>query len=209
MLPWGRPALTELYRKMSGKSQYFSGIPLNATVHSDLAWLKSVIPRSISIHFTDVGLWKDNEADLVLWSDASLRTALSFVYANQGFIYPIQPPSEKIDIFFLELIAILSRIHHVASLQQPPRQLLLWTDSLNSVDVLNSLHATETLHNGPLLAIAKVIFNSGLDIRVCHIDGKKNIRADMLSRLLLDDYHCKFPADCIRYFIPPQELLPA
>ena len=209
VLPWGRPALTELYRKMSGKTHRTSGIPLNAVVRSDLSWLKLIVPRSIGILFTDVGLWADNEADLVLWTDASLKTALSFVFANQGFIYSIQPPTEKIDIFFLELIAILSGIHHVATLNHPPKRVLLWSDSLNAVEVLNSLHATETIHNGPLLAIAEIILNSGLDFRIRHIDGKKNIRADMLSRLLLDDYHRKFPADRVHYFNPPRDLLPA
>lgn len=147
-----------------------------------------------------------------MWTDASLRTALSFVYANSGFIYPIRAPTEnkvKPDIFLLELMAILSAIHHIASLTHPPCHLLLWTDSLNSVHVLNSLHTSESMHNAPLLGIAEVILNSGIDLRVQHIEGKFNIRADMLSRLLLDDYHMKFPADHVQFFTPPWELLPA
>jgi hypothetical protein len=209
VLPWGRPALSELYRKISGKSHPYSGIPINAAIRSDLSWLKSIIPCSIGIYFTDTGLWSDHNADLVIWTDASLTKALAFVYANQGFLYAIQPPSEKIDIFFLELVAIMSAIYHVASLSQPPRRLLLWSDSLNAVDVLNSLHTSEAIHNGPLLGIAEVILNSGMDLRARHIDGKQNVRADMLSRLLLDEYHRKFPADRVRYFTPPRELLPA
>jgi hypothetical protein len=31
--------------------------------------------------------------------------------------------------------------------------------------------------------------------------------ADMLSHLLVDDYLCKFPADCVKCFSPPWELL--
>jgi hypothetical protein len=49
VLPWGQPALTELYRKMSGKTHTFAGIPLNGVVISDLSWLKSIIPCSIGI----------------------------------------------------------------------------------------------------------------------------------------------------------------
>jgi hypothetical protein len=212
VLPWGRPGLTELYRKMSGKTHSFAGIPINATVTADLLWLKSIIPRSIGIRFDDSGLWRSHDADLVMWTDATLKTALSFVYANHGFIYPIRHPTEnteKIDIFFLELVAILSAIHHAASFLHPPRRLLLWTDSLDAVHVLNSLHTSEIVHNAPLLGIAEVILNSGIDLRVRHIEGKLNIRADMLSRLLLDDYHSRFPADRVHYFTPPRELLPA
>jgi hypothetical protein len=179
---------------------------------SDLSWLKFIIPRSISIRFVDSGLWSPHDADLVLWTDASLTTALSFVYANSGFIYPLCAPAKnsvKPDIFFLELMAILSAIHYVASLTHPPRHLLLWTDSLNSVHVLNSLHTSESMHNAPLLGIVEVILNSGIDLRVQHIEGKLNIHADMLSHLLLDDYHRKFPADHIQFFTPPWELLAA
>ncbi|KAF8070248.1 hypothetical protein FPV67DRAFT_1668123 [Lyophyllum atratum] len=187
VLPWGCPALTELYRKMNEKSLPSHGIPINAAVVTDLTWLKTVIPDAIGVHFIDDGVWRVDEADMVIWSDASLKTGLGFVYSNQGFCYALEPcpPRIRIDIF-LELVAILSAIHHVASLPSPPRRLL--TDSLNFV--FNSLR-------------------TNIDIRVCHIPGKENVRADLLSHLMLDEYHRKFPADRVRLFTPPRELLPA
>jgi hypothetical protein len=211
VLPWGRPALTEVYRKISGKNWSHCGIPINAAVIADLSWLKSIIPQAIGVRFTDVGLWSDIDADMVMWTDASLRNALSFVYSNKGFLYPIKAPplGMKIDIFFLELLAIASAVHHAGSLAQPPRRILIWTDSLDSVAVLNSLHTSESLHNAPLLAIAEVILRTGMDLRVRFIEGKRNVRADMLSRLLIDEYQSKFPADRVHRFTPPRELLPA
>jgi hypothetical protein len=114
VLPWGCPALTEVYRKISGKNWSHCGIPINAAVIADLSWLKSVIPQAIGIQFTDEGLWSDVDADMVMWTDASLHNALSFVYSNKGFLYPIRapPPGVKIDIFFLELMAIALAVHH-------------------------------------------------------------------------------------------------
>jgi hypothetical protein len=145
VLPWGRPALTEMYRKISGKSWSHRGIPINAAVIADLTWLKNIIPLVIGIHFTDVGLWPDHNADIIIWTDASLRNALFFVYANKGFLYPIKAPlvGTKIDIFFLELLAIASAVHHAGSFRQPPQRILIWTDSLDSVAILSSLHTTE------------------------------------------------------------------
>ena len=156
-------------------------------------------------------MWPDHDADMVMWTDASLRNALAFVYSNKGFVYPIRPPpmGVKVDIFFLELLAITSAVHHAGSLPCPPCRILIWTDSLDSVAVLNSLHTAELLHNAPLLAIADIILRTGMDLRVQFIEGKKNVRADMLSRLLIDEYQSKFSADHIESFTPPWELLPA
>jgi hypothetical protein len=211
VMPWGRPALTELYRKMRGKTRSYHSVFINAEVKSDLTWLASTIPESIGVRFVDSGLWDDADADMVMWTDASLRHALSFVYAGNGFVYQLsEPPANcKIDIFFLELVAILSAIHHTASFSTPPKRLLVYTDSLDAVGSLNSLRASESLHNGPLLAIAGIILTSGIDLQVRHIEGKKNIRADLLSRLLLEDYSLKYSSDRVRTFLPPRELLPA
>jgi hypothetical protein len=121
VLPWGWPALLEMYHKVSGKSWTHRRIPINAAVIVDLMWLKDVIPAAIGIHFTDVGMWPDHDADMVMWTDASLRNALAFVYSNKGFVYPIRPPPTgvKVDIFFLELLAITSAVHHAGSLPRP------------------------------------------------------------------------------------------
>ncbi|THU81569.1 hypothetical protein K435DRAFT_595510, partial [Dendrothele bispora CBS 962.96] len=106
-------------------------------------------------------------------------------------------------IFFRELLAILCLLHHVASFSSPPRRVLIHSDSLNSVEVLNSLRASESSHNSILLAIADIILKTGIDLRVRHIPGKDNIRADLLSRLLFDDYKHQFPSERVRTFEPP------
>lgn len=206
VLPWGRPALSELYRKTAGKLHNHAKIYLNATVIDNLSWLAKTIPTSIGIHFIDAGRWGEEDADLIMWTDASSKHGLSFVFAGNGYVYQLQPPSPKsppVDIFFLELLAILSGIHHIACLLHPPRKLLVFTDSLDSVAVLNSLRASEPLHNSVLLAIAEIMMKTSIDLRVHHIEGKKNIRADMLSRLLFDEYRHHFPADRVRTFSPP------
>ena len=118
VLPWGQPALSELYHKISSKSWSHRGIPINAAVIIDLMWLKDIILAVIGIYFIDTGFWADHDADMVMWMDASLRNTLAFIYSNKGFIYPIRPfpVGVKVDIFFLELLAI----HHTGSLAHPP-----------------------------------------------------------------------------------------
>jgi len=208
VLPWGRPALSGLYRKLSGKSMGSRGVYINRTVRQDLSWLSAVIPRSIGIRFVDSLMWEDEEADMVVWSDACL-TGLGFCYAGNGFVYQIQPSTIPIDIFFLELVAIMSAVSHVASFRHPPRRLLVFSDSLDAICVLGTLSASRELHNGPLCAISEIILTTGIDLRVRHIAGVDNVRADLLSRLLIDDYRRLFPSHRVRSFVPPRELLPA
>jgi hypothetical protein len=210
VLPWARPALTEMYRKMRGKTLQFRPIPINGEVMRDLTWFSEMLQTAIGIYFVDSQAWKDSEADFVGWTDAS-NQGLSYVYAGNGFCYKVNPTEGKVkvDTFFRELLAILSLIHHIALKSSPPHHILIFTDSLDSVDVLNSLAARESSHNSILLAIAGIILKTGIDLRVRHIPGKLNIRADLLSRLLLEDYKLQFPSDRVRLFEPPRELLPA
>lgn len=101
----------------------------------------------------------------------------------------------------------MSGLYHLAQLPKPPRRVLLFTDSLDSVGVLNSLAPEQQMHNAALLGISHIMLASGLDLRVRHIEGKLNI--DLLSRLLFDEFHQKFPSICVRLFEPPRHLLPA
>ena len=95
VLPLGKPALGEFYRKIAGKTLMNAGIALNAEVVRNLEWLVDVIPRAIGIHFVNASHWDDQEADLVLWSDASPCLGLTFVYGDRGFMYPISPSNTK------------------------------------------------------------------------------------------------------------------
>ncbi|KAG7450000.1 uncharacterized protein BT62DRAFT_886868 [Guyanagaster necrorhizus] len=113
-----------------------------------------------------------------------------------------------INIFFFELVTTLSAIHYIVSLLKPSHHLLLFMDSLDFVAAFDSLLVLEPLYNKSLLGAAGLILCSGIDICIQYINGKDNIQADMLFQLLLDEYHHKFPADCICTFTPPRDLLP-
>ena len=134
---------------------------------------------------------------------------MAFIYAGRGFAYALKENAskEKIDIFFLELVAILSAVHHIGLLSHPPKRVLLWTDSLDSVAAYSSLRAAEPLHNSVLLALAGILLETGMDLRIRHIPGKVNTRADLLSRLMIDEFHHRFPAERVCLFTPPRELL--
>ena len=163
-------------------------------------------PKGDRVHFVDATHWEDCEADFVLWTDASLCLGLAFIYAGCGFTYALRRDTskEKIDIFFLELVAILSVVHHVGCFLHPPKRVLLWTDSLDSVAAYSSLRAAESIHNSVLLALAGILMETGMDLQICHIPGKENTRADLLSRLMIDEFHHRFPAERVCLVTPPR-----
>jgi len=72
-----------------------TGIALNADVIRSLEWLIEVIPKAIGVHFVDAMHWDDNEADFVLWTDASLRLRLAYTYGGCGFAYAISRSTLK------------------------------------------------------------------------------------------------------------------
>jgi hypothetical protein len=55
VLPWGRPALSELYQKISRKFHASKGVFINAKVKSNLSWLIDIIPQSIGVNFVNSG----------------------------------------------------------------------------------------------------------------------------------------------------------
>ncbi|KIK50150.1 hypothetical protein GYMLUDRAFT_253232, partial [Collybiopsis luxurians FD-317 M1] len=157
-------------------------------VTRDLTWFSDVLQSAIGVRFVDAQKWADADAEFVGWTDAS-NSGLAFVYAGNGLCYQLKPSPGKpvVDTFFRELLAILSLIHHIASMPSPPRKILIYSDSLDSIQVMNT----------------------GIDLRVRHIPGKENIGADLLSRLLLDDFKLQIPSYCVHFFDPPRDLLPA
>ncbi|KAF8809376.1 hypothetical protein BYT27DRAFT_7094456, partial [Phlegmacium glaucopus] len=54
-----------------------------------------------------------------------------------------------------------------------------------------------------------ILLETGIDLRIRHIAGKKNICADLLSRLMVDEFYHQFPNESVCLFSPPRELLPA
>lgn len=70
---------------------------------------------------------------------------------------------------------ILSNICHIALFDHPPKRLLIFTDSLDSVAVFNFLSTAGEMYNLVVKAVAGIIIETGIDLHVSHIAGKDNI----------------------------------
>ena len=71
------------------------------------------------------------------------------------------------------------------------------------------IDASGPQHAAILLAVADIVIRLRIELRVRHIAGKANTAADLLSRLLIDDFKLAFPWARVQSFQPPIELLSA
>ena len=106
------------------------------------------------------------------------------------------------NIFFNEALAVLSAIEWAAYLQEWPQQILIQTDSMNTVDMFNTM-APETDLIPLMFRAIEIMMNSGVDVRVVHIPGVDNIVADALSCSLFDMAHKIRSGLKISTFKPP------
>ena len=94
----------------------------------------------------------------IVYQADSSRSILSDV--GTGLLYI----GAVVDIFFRELLSILCSLYHITSKPTPPKHILIYSDSLDSVQVLNILRAKESSHNSILLAIPGIILKTGVDL---------------------------------------------
>ncbi|THH05851.1 hypothetical protein EW146_g9790 [Bondarzewia mesenterica] len=208
--PLLRPALQSAWEKTRDKKLIRAGIAINKDVTRDLLWFARMFERSNGIVILQARDWSPEDADLVLYTDASL-SGLGFwcPLRWEGFMSPLpSPPQGTETIFWFEALTVLSALIYATTLDPPPTTLAIFTDNLNTVQIFESMSA-HGAYNLILLSAIEQLIEHHIDLRVLHIAGDVNIVADSLSRGLM--------ATALRYasglhispFIPPRDALGA
>ena len=104
--------------------------------------------------------------------------------------------------------AIAAAIHNVAYNHPRVRRLAIFSDSLNSVQIFNTLRAKRE-YNAILKLVVNILLETKLEIRVSHIPGVQNTEADLLSRYELVQFGTQFPHITTHYYEPPPAELEA
>jgi len=196
-----------VYKKMRHSSSPFQKLSISNSISSKLHWLAAHIDNSDGIHIIESREWSRSDAHDTFLCDAcpagmgywSSRTC-------EGFTCTISPSSHN-SIFFFETLTILSALSHVceSSLSKPHRLAIL-TDSSNTFNMFNTLHALPA-YNLILIMAVDLLISSSIQLRVFHIPHNENKVADALSCLDVSAAHQLQPDLVVTKFSPPRFML--
>ncbi|KAI0652849.1 hypothetical protein C8Q70DRAFT_1059843 [Cubamyces menziesii] len=191
VFPLLKPALSNVYEKMCGKSNQRAAIFVNSAIIHNLKWMRLHVTQSTGVHLLSANTWSladlvcnDPEDEFTLTDASGHGLGIYFPWLRLGFHSKLPEDASKGTIFFFEALAICSAIHRVRVWQQAGRavrHLAILSDNTNLVSIFNSLHAEPT-YNTILKSTVNIMLACDLNIRVEHIPGKHNVVADALSR---------------------------
>lgn len=95
-------------------------------------------------------------------------------------LFSVTPSLLGETIFFYEAVAATSAIDNLRQ-REHGLKIVLYTDSLNTIDIFNSLHCSSTF-NPLLLFCVDTCTNNKFDLQVLHVPGVENEVADTISR---------------------------
>jgi hypothetical protein len=207
VFPMLKPALSNVYAKLAGKSESHAKIFVSKAVVKDLDWFLSHVRVSNGVYlFEDVD-WNIHQADVTVYSDACLSgLGFFFEHSRNGYqcIIPRDPP--KNTIYYFEALAVVSAVDAATRLTSVPARLLVFCDNTNTVDMFHSLRALPPYNDLLKFTVSKLI-KFKISLRVAHISGIDNVVADSLSRFKNTQAIAECPGLTISDFQPPREAM--
>lgn len=203
VFPMIRPALNNLYPKIAGKDQPLMKIWVNE-VRSDLQWAMRLLRNSLGVRLLSTVSWNSEDADEIIFCDACME-GLAFWYPSrrQGFYSPVPAYQTDKTIFYYEALTATSAVDNLRERGIHHSKIVLFTDSMNTVDIFNSLKC-QAVFNPLLLFCVDTSISNKLDLRVLHVPGVENEVADAISRRNFGKALRLVPELQISLFQPPQ-----
>jgi len=158
---------------------------------------------STGLFYFDATEWSPADAEVVIYCDASL-TGLGFYCPADNVAYhaDISATTTQKTIFYQEALAVLSALTWALDSKSSGIRLLIYTDSMNTVEMFHSLSALPG-YNDLLMHAVGLLIPSSSSLRVLHVPGAENSVADALSRGLFTIALSLHPGLVIHLFRPP------
>jgi hypothetical protein len=196
--------LSNIYEKISGKTEPLAKIFLNKAVVMDLSWFAAKVEKSNGVHVFQATDWDPGEADVTAYGDACMNgMGYYFTHNWHGFqsVLPHAPP--KTTIFYFEALTVCAIVHAATRLTPVPRRLAIYSDNTNTVNIFQSLRCKPP-YNEILKSTVSAMIDYHIDLRVLHVPGDENFIADSLSRFKNLQAMSACPRLIISPFQPPR-----
>jgi hypothetical protein len=204
VFPMLKPALSNIYAKIGGKSESHAKIFVSKAVIKDLDWFLSHVRVSDGVYLFEEVDWDIRRADIVMYSDACLSgLGFFFAHSREGFQCQIPQDPPKDSIYYFEALAVVSAIDAATRLSPIPARLLIFCDNSNTVDMFHSLRALPP-YNHLLKFTVSLLLEYKISLRVAHVPGVDNVIADSLSRFENTKALAECPGLSISFFQPPR-----
>ena len=207
VFPLLKPALSNVYAKIGGKSDSHAKIFVSKAVAQDLEWYKAHMEQSDGVYLFGEVEWGAHLADVTSFSDACL-SGLGFYFQDtcEGFQCNVPSSPPKDTIFYFEALAVASVVDAATRLPTVPSRLLIYCDNTNTVDIFHSLHSLP-VYNDLLKYTVSLLIKFSISLRVVHIPREDNTVADALSRFDNHRALTACPGLVISPFEPPRVTL--
>lgn len=189
--------------QLSNSSRLFVSAELQHTI----GWFLISLNYHPATHFLLQDVWMPSQCHYEIFVDASTSWGLGiWIPGMQLALHACLTKDSRfagLHIFSLEMLAILSALMYCDRHLQPIRKrILIWSDSMNSVDAFHTLSSDSPDCLRILQAAVLVELRIGCSLRVLHVEGKTN-PADAISRGDFSSHRRSFPHAVFRTFEPP------
>ncbi|XP_069120279.1 uncharacterized protein [Argopecten irradians] len=188
----GRPFLRRMIDLTKGIKKSGHKIRLNAGGRADMALWAEFLDKFNGKNFFLSDIWETSET-IQLFTDASASIGFGAVFKDE-WLYGVWAPNiTKPHINALELYPIVAAIYTWGH-QVENTAIWLFTDNMSLVSVLNSQSSRDPVIMTMVRALVLKCLHHNILIKAQHIEGRKNILADALSRLQIKRFKELLPS---------------
>jgi hypothetical protein len=198
----GRAFSRRLIQLTAGHSSRFHHIRLTKETKEDLLVWKEFLDGFNGKSFFHGDEWLSNK-QLQLHTDSSGSLGFGALYKTHWFYGTWPEQWKSFNITVLELFPIVLAVF-IWGTDWANQNIIFFTDNEALVSVINTKSSKEKRVMCLIRVLVKTCLFHNIVVKAKHIPGKKNVFADMLSRLQIDTFHNLAPwADSMPTMIPP------
>ena len=203
----GRAFLRRLISAIMGVKQPYHYIKISAEMKSDLTMWKTFVENfnGKSMFLQDRFLTSDV---LSLYTDAAASLGYGAIYSSYWFYGKFPPQCRNFNITLLELYPIVLAINVWGHLWKN-HCVRFYTDNMALVHILNRNTSKDKAIMRLVRCLVLACLKHNVLFQSAHISGCKNVKADSLSRLQVQEFRRLSPSSKRHPTIIPDNLLPA